>query len=359
MRIFGTLLAGAAILTSSMGSAFAQSAPGDLPYRPDAVPLYQYDPTAQRDGATIDLDPARPPERFLTIYSGSTAGVYYFIASALCGALRLTYEQHRIHCVPLRSQGVASNVQLMKEGRAQMIIVQSDTNYRAATGEAPIPGARSVMSLHDEMGVMVVRRASGIDSPLGIRDKRVNLGPKGTALRQLWDQYLGSLGLTAADLRRADEVPPDFNRQGLCGDYLDAFGMWIGHPAAIITDILQNCDARLVGMWNNGLDALLAQHQYYFRQTLPAGTYHGQDAPLESFGIKASLLAYEPMDPDIVYWLTKTVAENVDRFRALHPALGNVDARVMFEKGNFLPFHPGAERYWREKGWAQAAASTN
>src|SRR5690606_4197612 len=128
------------------------------------------------------------------------------------------------------SQGVASNVQLMADGRAQMIIVQSDTNYRAATGEAPIPGAYSVMSLHDEMGVLVVRNDSDITDPSQLRGKRVNVGPPGTALRPLWDQYLGSLGLTLADLSRADEVPPDFNRQGLCGNYLDAFGMWIGHP---------------------------------------------------------------------------------------------------------------------------------
>lgn len=345
-----------AVLCPAMASA--QQADGDLPYRPDTIPVEQYSPNALEQRYISDPR-SRPHDRYLAIYGGSTAGVYFRIAGALCAVMEHSFDQHGIRCAPLRSGGVGSNVQLMREGRAQVMIVQSDTNYQAANGELNLPGARSLMSLHNEAGVLVVRRGSGIGGPRDLPGKRINLGPIGSASNALWQEYLASLGLAEADFRRVYAIPQDINRDALCGDTIDVFGLWIGHPAPVIDNILALCDADLVGMWDSALAGLLEQKRYLFRQTIPAGTYARQQAPLSTYGIKASLVAYERLDADIAYWLVRAVAENLDVFRAQHPALAHLQLEEMVADGNFLPFHEGAARYWRERQMLAKAGGEN
>jgi uncharacterized protein len=276
--------------------------------------------------------------------------VYYYVASAICATLRARYEEHRIRCVPLRSQGAGSNRSLMNHGRAQMAIMQSDTNYYAASGEIPIPGARSVVSLHNELGVLAVAGNSNIGSPHDLRGRRINLAPKESAAHMQWSEYLESLGITEKDFKQVHRYPQDLNPEGLCGKYIDAFGLWSGHPSRTITAAIERCGARLLGMWHPDMTPLLAKRQYYFRGELPPNVYPGQDRPLESYGIKASLIAHESTLPYIVYWVTRVLIENVDVLRTRHPALAHLDTRKMQTHGNFLPFHEGAARYWHESG---------
>jgi uncharacterized protein len=331
-----------ALLIPSLLPALA----AEPPFRPDGIPPLQY-----------SYDPARPntpKQYFLTIYSGSTKGVYYYVASAICEAMRARYAEHRIHCAPFRSQGVASNRSLMSGGRAQLAIVQSDTNYYAASGEAPIQGARSVVSLHDEMGVLVVGKRARITTPRDLANKRVNLGPQGSAARALWIEYLNALGIQESALDESVAFPQDINYQGVCGNHIEAFGLWSGHPVAALEDAIERCGVKLIGMWQPELEKLLQERHYYFRSELPAKVYSGQDQPLRSYGIKASLIAHERVDPYIVYWLTRVLIEDVAFLRTRHPSLARLDAKEMFARGNFLPMHPGAQRYWDEIGWHQA-----
>lgn len=317
-------------------------------FRPDGIPAKQFSADhAKTDG---------PKQYYLTIYSGSTAGVYYYVASALCETLRARYEEHHIHCAPFRSQGAGSNRGLMNQGRAQFAIVQSDTNYYAATGEAPMPGARSIASLHDEMGVLVMSKRAQIAKPQDLKHQRVNLGPKESAAHSLWVEYLDSLGIAEKEMEKAVAFAQDINYQGICDNYIDVFGLWSGHPVPALTDAIERCGLTLAGMWHPEIGKLLEKHKYYFRNELPPKVYPGQNEPLVSYGIKASLIAHEKADPYIVYWLTRVIIENIDFLRTQHPTLTHLKAHDMFALGNFLPMHEGAARYWHEIGWIPKAS---
>jgi TRAP transporter TAXI family solute receptor len=321
-----------------------------LPYNPDFVPLNQY-----KDWTDINLvsnNSALNPlkEKYLTIYSGGTTGVYFFVASALCDTLRQNFDQHGIHCVALRSQGSTDNRRLMRQGRAQVVIMQSDVTYLAASGEEPIPGAQSVMSLYGEMGMLVTRTKAAITTPEDLRGKRINLGPDGSVGQKLILDYLAASGIRPADLARRDTFPIDSSPQGLCSGYIDAFAVWSGHPSQLVSDTISRCNARVLGLAGPGMEEMLRLHPEYSRLTLPANTYPGQQKPQETYGIKASLVAYEPVDPVIVYWLVRSAVENIELLRTLHPALKTLTVHEMISSGNYLPFHTGAARYWREIG---------
>jgi len=317
-------------------------------YQPDSIPHIQF------DKASADLqygsDQTKRREYFLAIYSGSTMGTYFYVASALCRAIEADFALHRIHCVPLRSSGVNSNVALMNMGRAQFIIVQSDTNYNAAKGIIDLPDGRSVMSLHNELGLLAVRPDAGISTVADLRGKRVNLGPVGTASRGLWEELLKIEGIEISELAQTYGVQQNFNDVGLCSDYIDAFGLWIGHPTPSIWRSIKDCGAKIVGMTSPRIDAYVASQPHYFKKTIPANTYTGQDDDIQSYGFKASLVANRHADPYVVYWAIKSVQKNLDLLRSQHPALASIIAADMFSDANALPFHEGAVRYWREAG---------
>lgn len=312
-------------------------------YHPDGIPLAQL-PHAGKDGQIIF--PVLP-EYYLAIYSGSTAGVYFEVASKICELMRNTYAEHHIRCVPLRSNGSGDNIRLMEEGRAQVAIVQSDTNWEAANRVYPSPYPRSVMSLHNEMGLLVVRADSGIRSIADLRGKRINLGTEGSAARRLTLNLLTAHGIDQAALSKTYSAVQDFNKGGLCLNYIDAFGVWIGHPAKLITETLETCHAKLVGMYDPATQAMLAKSRFLFKQTLPANIYPGQTTPIESYGLKATLIAAAQAHPYVIYWLTRIVHENNVILRGMHPALHSLKAEELRDQGNFLPFQDGAACYWQ------------
>ena len=324
-----------------------------LIYKPDAITLSQYrrktkDPNslvAFSNATEIMGDGKHERSYYAAIYSGSTSGVYFQVAAKICDMMRKSYDRHRVHCVPLRSQGVGSNIELMKEGRVQLMIVQSNNNWEAQAGVNPIIGARSVMSLHDEMGLLVVRKDSDINSIADLKGKRINIGPEGSASRELWMELLGQYGLKLEDMETVYDVAQDYNQLGICEDYIDAFGLWIGHPARLIEDSL-NCDAKVIGMGGPLTQELVKANRYFFDQVLPAKTYNGQEQALDSYGFKASLMAYEAADPYVVYWVARIIHENIEKLKTEFPTFSSVVAKDMFGKGNFLPFHKGAACYW-------------
>ena len=328
-------------------------------YAPDAIPPHQYGAV---DQAMPLSESNRPPDYYLAIYSGSTTGVYFFVASAICRTMQARFSEHRIHCVALRSSGVGDNIELMRAGRAQFVIVQSDTNYDANAGTTPLPGARSIMSLHNESGVLVVRRNSRIQGVEDLRGRRVNLGPEGSGNRALWDELLAYYDMDTDDFDRVFEIDQAHNVQGLCDGHIDAFGIWIGHPASVVQDAVDSCDARIVSMGavadqvgpedaSAAIERLLRDREFYSPATIPAGTYTNQLEDVHSYGFKASLVGFEEASDHVTYWLTRTLAEEVETLRRAHPALANVDPYAMFSEGNFLPFHDAAARYWHERGW--------
>lgn len=228
--------------------------------------------------------------------------------------------------------------------------MQSDLAYLAASGKETIPGARSVMSLYGEMGLMVTRARAGIETSADLRGKRINLGPDGTIGQELFLDYLAANGLRPADLARRDRVSVESSPSGLCSGYIDAFAVWSGHPSSLVTEAVNQCGAKVIGLDGPGMDEILRLHPEFSRLSLAAHTYPGQDKALKTYGIRASVLAYEPLDPTIVYWLVRATVENIDLLRTQHPVLQTLNVEDMVSTGNYLPFHPGAIRYWREAG---------
>ena len=79
--------------------------------------------------------------------------------------------------------------------------------------------------------------------------------------------------------------------------------------------------------------------------------YAGTDEDSQTFGVKATFVTSADVPDDVVYEVVKAVFENFDRFKGLHPAFANLTEEEMISAGLSAPLHPGAEQYYKERGW--------
>jgi hypothetical protein len=90
---------------------------------------------------------------------------------------------------------------------------------------------------------------------------------------------------------------------------------------------------------------------YYAKATIPGGMYSGNPNPTETYGVLATLVTSAKVPDAVVYEIVKATFENFDEFKKLHPAFANLDPKKMVADGNSAPLHPGAAKYYKEKGW--------
>ena len=153
------------------------------------------------------------------------------------------------------------------------------------------------------------------------------------------------------DFSLASELKADEHGAALCDNKIDAFFYGVGHPSANIQDPVTTCGAKLVNITGPAIDKLVADNSYYAKATIPAGLYKGNDQATQTYGVLATFVTSAKAPDDQVYTLVKAVFDNFDEFKKLHPAFAHLSAEHMVKDGLSAPLHPGAAKFYKEKGW--------
>jgi TRAP transporter TAXI family solute receptor len=98
------------------------------------------------------------------------------------------------------------------------------------------------------------------------------------------------------------------------------------------------------------VEKLVDVHPYSVYTVIPSGIYEGVDTDVPTYAVKATLVTSEKVPEEVVYNVVKTVFDNLDRFRTMHPAFATLQPQDMLQALS-APLHPGAIRYYKEKGW--------
>ena len=101
------------------------------------------------------------------------------------------------------------------------------------------------------------------------------------------------------------------------------------------------------------VDQLIADNSFYRAATIPGGMYRGSDNDTMTFGVGATFVTSSDVSDDAVYAVVKSVFENFDDFKKLHPAFANLKPEEMIRDGLSAPLHDGAAKYYKEKGWME------
>jgi len=158
------------------------------------------------------------------------------------------------------------------------------------------------------------------------------------------------MGWTMDDFSLVSELQANEQSQALCDNNIDAMVYTVGHPNGSIKEATTACDSVLVTVNNDAVEQLVADKPFYRLATIPGGMYRGSDNDTQTFGVGATIVTSADVPDEVVYVLTKSVFENMDQFRSLHPAFANLDPKEMAQDGLSAPLHPGAEKYYREAG---------
>jgi TRAP transporter TAXI family solute receptor len=292
----------------------------------------------------------------ISIGTGGITGVYYPTGGAICRLFNRYRKDHGIRCIVESTGGSVYNINSIRTGNLDFGVVQSDTQYHAYHGtshfdkKGRIKKLRSVFSIHPEPFTVVARADSGIKKFKDLAGKRVNIGNPGSGQRQTMEVVMNALGWDKSIFALASELTSNEQSQALCKNKIDAIIFTVGHPSGSIKEVTSSCNAVLVPVTGSRIDRLVEETTYYRHAIIPGGLYRGTDRDIPTFGTGATLVTTADVSDYVVYHLVKAVFDNFDQFRKLHPAFTNLERREMIEDGLSAPLHPGAEKYYKEKG---------
>jgi TRAP transporter TAXI family solute receptor len=296
-------------------------------------------------------------QRFITLGTGGVTGVYYPAGGAICRLVNRDRAKHGLRCSVESTGGSVANVNLLKSGEIEFGVAQSDVQYNATKGMAQFQkdGAmgdlRAVFALHPEPFTVVARKEANITKFEDLKGKRFNIGNPGSGTVASMDELLAALGWKRSDFGLASELRPDEHGPALCDGKIDGFFYAVGHPSANIQDPTTICGAKLVSLTGPAVDKLVKEKPYYAVATIPGGMYPNNPQATTTYGVQATIVSSAKVPADVVYTVVKTVFDNLDEFKKLHPALANLKPEDMVKNGLSAPLHEGAAKYYKEKGW--------
>lgn len=287
----------------------------------------------------------------LTLATGGTSGVYFPLGGAIGNVLG-NKSDGKFSVTAQATGASGENMRLVEGGDVDFAIVQNDVADAAFNGTAPFKSklgdVRAIGRLYPEYLHVVASKDSGIKSLEDFKGKKISVGARGSGnevnCRQIFDFY----GL---DYKNLD---PIFLPYGETADQfkdrqLDGFIFTIGTPNPAIQDITTTQDVVFVPLEGGKVDEVIAKFPFLVKDAIPAKTYKGQENDVPTLSVQAILVANKDMPDDVAYELTKTLYENTEAIAKAH----NKGSEITLEKaadGVTIPFHPGAEKYLREKG---------
>jgi TRAP transporter TAXI family solute receptor len=300
--------------------------------------------------------PAVAQQKFVTVGTGGVTGVYYAVGGAVCRLMNKNRAETGLRCSVESTGGSVFNANAIKTGELDFGLAQSDIQFGSAKGAGQFkdkadPDLRAVFSVHPEPFTVLARKDAGVAAFADFKGKRFNIGNPGSGTLSSMEELLRQMGWTRADFSLAAELKADEQGTALCDNKIDGFFYGVGHPSAAIQDPTTACGARLISLTGPAVDALVKEHPYYAKVTIPGGMYANNPNPTETYGVLATIVTSAKVADTTVYALVKAVFDNFDEFKKLHPAFANLDPKDMIKNGLSAPLHPGAIKYYKEKGW--------
>ncbi len=289
---------------------------------------------------------------FVTAGSAST---FYPISVSVVKLWNENIKGMRATATP--SGGGIDNLNQAYDGDAQIGIANANLVYQAQEGLSSFEGyandnLRIFAGLYINPNQVVVTKDSGIESIEDLIGRRISVGAPGSTTIEEAQIHLSAFGCTLEDVK-AEYMGTSESADAISNRQLEGVWVMAGTPNAAVTQIMTTCEARLLPIPAETVDALKAEYPWYAATEIPAGTYAGQEEAVPTSGVKLTLFITADVDEETVYQMTKVFWENWDMLTGLHAALEKADPKEACKDIAGVEIHPGAARYYREIGIMQ------
>jgi TRAP transporter TAXI family solute receptor len=286
----------------------------------------------------------------LVLATGGTAGTYYPFGGAMA---KIWNSKIKDMNVTAQTSGAsAENVRLINKKEVELALVQSDTldfayNAKEAFKE-PLRGMSAIAVLYPEIIQVVVAAGGPIKSFPDLKGKKVGVGAPGSGTEANFRQLLDVYGMKKEDI---DMRFLSFSEsaEAFKDKHIDAFIVTAGIPNAGIMDVATTGEIRILNIPADVVAKLTKKYPFLAGAKVPANTYKGQTTDVSTVAVNAVLIAGNQLKPELVYKLTKALFENQAELATAH-AKGKELSLKYAVQGVSIPFHPGAVKYYKEKG---------
>jgi TRAP transporter TAXI family solute receptor len=311
---------------------------------------------------------AQAPQ-FFRIGTGRAGGTYYpiggIIANAIscppggaCNTAGATDGVPGLVAVAQATQGSVQNVNLIQSGNAESGFTQSDVMHWAYTGTGLFEGRpklerlRFIAHLFPEHIHAVVRKDSPIRSFGDLRGRRIAVGLQASGARIGSEMILEANGLRPGQGYTAEYLNQAQGTERMQDRGLDATFTVVGYPAAAFTEFCSRSGCRILPIAGAEAQRVIDRAPFYGTGTIPRTAYEGLEEDVPTLTVGALWAVRDSVPADLVYALTKSLWSETTRglLDRGHAKGKEIVREAALTGRGVVPFHPGAERYYREVG---------
>ena len=287
---------------------------------------------------------------FINVLTGGTSGVYYPMGVAI--AKIYTDKMPNTRPTVQATKASVENLNLLQQGKGELAFTLGDSLAFAWEGNEEagfknkLTKLRGVAAIYPNFIQVVASKESGIKTLADLKGKRLSVGaPKsGTELNAR--AILGGAGISYKDLGKLEYLPFAESVELMKNRQLDATLQSAGLGVAAIRDLASAVEITIVEIPANLVEKIGPP---YVKAVIPANTYTGQATDIQGAAVVNYLATRADLSTDLIYAMTKSIFENLNELAAAHSAGKALKLEKALE-GMPVPLHPGAEKYFKEKG---------
>lgn len=291
-------------------------------------------------------------QKSFSLATGGTGGAYYIVGSGISSLVEKYVPNTKL--VVQATAASVENVRLVGTKKVDFAITMPDSAYFATKAERefakeqPYTSLRAVGAGHVSPLQPFVLEKSGIKTISDLKGKKVALSAPASPAVYAAKAVLEAYGLKESDykpvlLSYAEQV------EAIKDGAIDAGFVFAGAPTSALMDLSATAPMRLLQTDESKINEIVKNNPYYTKAKIKAGTYKGQDQDVMALGVVSFLLTREDVDQQVVYDITKAVFDHTKELTEIHPVGSEWDIENAAE-GMGIQLHPGAEKFYKEKG---------
>ncbi len=299
--------------------------------------------------------PAQAQEKYnLSIATGGTGGVYYPLGGGMANILSKYVPG--LQATAEVTGGSVDNLKLIATGKPYIAFSMADAGQDAYRGEDKFKGTRvplrTLMVLYPNRMHVVTIDGIGITKMADLKGKRVSTGSPGSATEVMGFRVIEAAGLDKDRDMKRERLGVAESVNALKDRKVDAF-FWVGGlPTAAVTD-LANTPGIKIKMIDHAETVAAMNKKYgplYIQDVIPKSTYRGMDTDNSQATVWNILVSHENLSNQTAYNIVKTIFDKRDDMIAVHKEAENFRLENQKAAASPIPFHPGAVKYFTERG---------
>ena len=290
----------------------------------------------------------------LSIATGGTGGVYYPLGGGLGNVLSKVLPG--VSATAEVTGGSVDNMRLIGTGKPYIAFTQADAAFDALRGQdkfkgKPIPVRNLVVAYPNRMHVVTIE-GTGVNKIEDIKGKRVSTGSPGSATEVFAFRVIEAANLSPEKDMTRERLGVAESVNAIKDKKIDAF-FWVGGlPTAAVTDLgaSPGVKIKLIDIAHL-VPAMAKKHgNIYITDVIPKGTYPGQTTDNPQATVQNLVAVHENMSEQLAYSITKAIFDHQKDLIAVHKEAANITLDKQKEANSAIPWHPGALKYYKERG---------